>query len=57
MSDNEENFKPEVDQQDGGPGAQTGGTGGENSDVASGGGSDSGTGSEANDEAQHSDAE
>lgn len=46
---NDKNFKPEVDQQDGGPGAHTGGTGGENSDVASGGGSDAGEGNIAND--------
>ena len=43
MSDtSSENYTPEVDQQDGGPGAQTGGDGGENNDVASGGRSDEG---------------
>ncbi|CAM3001353.1 MULTISPECIES: hypothetical protein [Dermacoccus] len=54
MSDNEnETFKPEVDQQDGGPGAQTGGDGGEYNDTASGGQSDAGS----KDEGQHGDAD
>ncbi|MFK0649761.1 MULTISPECIES: hypothetical protein [Dermacoccus] len=53
MSDtSSENYTPEVDQQDGGPGAQTGGDGGENNDVASGGRSDEGS----TDEGQHADA-
>ena len=59
MSDtSSENYTPEVDQQDGGPGAQTGGDrgggdGGENNDVASGGRSDEGS----TDEGQHADAD
>ena len=48
-----EEHKAEVDQQDGGPGAQTGGDGGENNDVASGGRSDEGS----TDEGQHADAD
>lgn len=53
MSDNEnETYKPDVDKQDGGPGAQTGGDGGEYDDVASGGQSDA-----ADDEGQHGDAD
>lgn len=54
MTDNEnETYKPEVDQQGGGPGAQTGGDGGESNDVASGGESSEGS----KDEGQHAGAD
>lgn len=52
MSDNE-TYEPEANKAAGGPGAQTGGDGGERNDVASGGQSDEGS----NDEGQHAEAD